>query len=51
VALKNDPAAGLTINADGAGAGLGVTHRGDPKLTVSDQRPRIRELEIDPERK
>ena len=38
VALKNDPAAGLTINADGAVAGLGVTHRGEPKLTVSDQR-------------
>jgi hypothetical protein len=36
--MKNDPVAGLTINADGAVAGLRVAHLGDPKLTVSDQR-------------
>ena len=38
VALKNDPAAGLAITANGAIAGLGVSHRGDPKLSVSDRR-------------
>jgi hypothetical protein len=38
VALKNDPSAGLTINADGAVARLGVAYLGDPRLTVTDQR-------------
>lgn len=38
VTLKNDRATGLTINADGAVAGLAVEHRGEPKMTVTDQR-------------
>ena len=36
--LKNDRTAGVTINADGAVAGLAVAHRGEPKITVTDQR-------------
>jgi hypothetical protein len=38
VAVKNDPKAGLTINADGAVAGLGVAHRGEPGVAITDRR-------------
>jgi Domain of Unknown Function (DUF748) len=38
VTVKNDRAAGLTINADGAVADLAVEHRGEPKMTVTDPR-------------
>jgi hypothetical protein len=38
VVLKNDRAAGLTINTDGAVAGLAMEHRGEPRLAVTDQR-------------
>jgi hypothetical protein len=38
VLLKNDPTTGLTINADGAVAGLAVEHGAEPRLSVTDQR-------------
>ncbi|MGH7332601.1 MAG: DUF748 domain-containing protein [Candidatus Rokuibacteriota bacterium] len=36
--LKNDQAAGLTINTEAAVADFGVAHRGEPKVSVTDRR-------------
>jgi hypothetical protein len=38
VNLKNDQAAGLTINTDATIAELRIAHRGEPKISLSDRR-------------
>jgi hypothetical protein len=38
LAFKHDRAAGITVNAEGAVAGLDVAHQGDPVIAVSDPR-------------